>query len=158
MKNLICAFILSLIIVSCGKYEEGPDVSFRSRQKRIEGLWKVDKFIANDVDSTSQFIALFGDKIDITDDRWEMPKGAGLMNFSGDWSWETLKYYTKFNINKLDSSNIRYSDTLIYGLGPFNLTQSIKWEIMRIAKKELFMETEYKNLTYRIELKLDSDH
>jgi len=158
MKYLVYILLFTLFIGSCGKYEEGPKVSFRSRAKRITGLWKVDKFSANDIDSTTFYTTLFGSKIDIKDNNWEQPDGDGIMNFRGSWNWHTLKYYTEFHLDYLDSSSVEFTDTIIQGLGPFYLTKAIKWEIMRITKKELFLETEHSGLTYRLEMSLDKDY
>lgn len=160
-KFILYGFVLPLIIIlsGCGKYEEGPTISFKSRQKRIEGLWKVEKFMAGPVDSTNFYKSLFGEKIDITDGRWEMPESGGTIRLKGDWNWHTLKYYTVFEMDSAIYINgILYPDTLISGIGPFNSESEIKWEIVRIASKELILSTQIYNLLYRMELSLEKDH
>lgn len=162
MKKIIFyGFIFPIIIIlsGCGKYEEGPTISFKSRQKRIEGLWKVEKFMAGPVDSTSFYKSLFGEKIDITDGRWEMPESGGLMRMGGDWNWHTLKYYTVFQIDSgIYINGEYYTDTLIFGVGPFKTNSEIKWEIVRIASKELILSTQIYDLLYRMELSLEKDY
>lgn len=57
MKNRIIslysiAIVALLIITSCGKYEEGPDFSLRSKKARIKGDWVLEKYTYNDEDRT----------------------------------------------------------------------------------------------------------
>jgi len=174
MKKVIYLLLITLILYSCGKYEEGPKVSFKSRQKRIEGLWKVHKLTVNDIDSTDFFIEKYGNNISITDTLWEMNRDAKYC-LSGTWNWHMFKYYTNFNVETLIKDNVQYDvqlikdDTLFNAdsvimalnydlLGPFRLDREIQWEIMRIHTSELFLETEYKNLIYRLELTLEKDY
>ncbi len=56
MKHRILAFstLLALLITfgGCGKYEEGPDFSLRTKKARITGIWKIDKMYINDQEQT----------------------------------------------------------------------------------------------------------
>ena len=166
MKRYPVLILLSVIIISllseCAKYDEGPTISFHSRQKRIEGLWKVDKFLVTEKDSTSFYTALFGDKIDIPVDEytWEMPEGSGSMRMGGTWEWHTLKYYVMWNVDYAYINNVYFqTDTIsFYGMGPFSTNHSIKWEIERISSKELFLSTVWNNNEYRLEMKIDQDY
>ncbi len=38
---------------ACKKYEDGPYLSFKSREERISNTWKVDKVLINDEEITS---------------------------------------------------------------------------------------------------------
>lgn len=49
---LIFALILALVLPSCGKYEEGPSISLRSKTSRIVNEWVVEKYYENAVDVT----------------------------------------------------------------------------------------------------------
>lgn len=56
----ISLFLMAVAMVSlwsCGKYEEGPMFSLRSKTGRIAGTWVYDKILQNDVDVTSQSTA-----------------------------------------------------------------------------------------------------
>lgn len=46
---LFCTAFIILSIVSCGKYEDGPSISFRSKKQRIVNTWQ------NDYDSDEIF-------------------------------------------------------------------------------------------------------
>lgn len=162
VKLSFLALIVILVLTECGKYDEGPLISFHSRQKRIEGLWKVDKFIVEGTDSTTFFTQLFGDKIDIPTDeyKWEMPEGNNTLRMGGTWEWHTLKYYVMWNVDYAYYNNVYFeTDTIsVYGMGPFATNKSIKWEIERISSKELFLSTMWDNHEYRLEMKIDKDY
>jgi len=53
MKKLIIYFTLLLMVVGgCKKYDEGPLISLRSKEKRLCQEWKVDKYLLNGEDFT----------------------------------------------------------------------------------------------------------
>ena len=39
-KNCIAAIVMVTVLLGCGKYEDGPLLSLRSKNSRIEGKWK----------------------------------------------------------------------------------------------------------------------
>jgi hypothetical protein len=41
--------VLLLLVAGCGKYEEGPEFSLRTKTARVTGKWKIDKIILNGV-------------------------------------------------------------------------------------------------------------
>lgn len=54
--NLI--IIVSLMIItlqSCSKYEDGPFVSLKSKQERVSNSWRVEKYLSNGTDYTSNY-------------------------------------------------------------------------------------------------------
>lgn len=55
--SLLLVTIAMVSLWSCGKYEEGPMFSLRSKTGRIAGTWVYDKILQNDVDVTSQSTA-----------------------------------------------------------------------------------------------------
>lgn len=55
MKNHIIYLLISvLILAGCKKYEEGPALSLRSKEKRLCQEWNLDKFTYNDEAITNQ--------------------------------------------------------------------------------------------------------
>lgn len=57
LSILFAAFAV-LFLVSCGKYEEGPGISLRSKASRIDGSWKVEKYTEDGADFTSDYASL----------------------------------------------------------------------------------------------------
>ena len=59
MKKLSLLFALAAMFVfaGCGKYEDGPGFSLRSKEARIKGTWAIEKYYENGVDITADFLA-----------------------------------------------------------------------------------------------------
>lgn len=56
MKNkIILTILLSIIISGCKKYEEGPFLSLRSKNHRIEGNWKVKSLIIDNQEQVNYY-------------------------------------------------------------------------------------------------------
>lgn len=49
LRNFIVLIILIAIVTGCGKYEDGPFLSLRSKNARIEGNWKLVEYSAKSV-------------------------------------------------------------------------------------------------------------
>lgn len=62
----ITFFVVLLSVASCGKYEEGPGFSLRSKKARVANEWKVD--YAYDHDDQREITA------DFTGETWEFTK------------------------------------------------------------------------------------
>lgn len=61
MKKIIVSIIaFSFLIASCGKYEEGPSLSLRSKKARIAGEWKIESVYQDGTDITTEYNALVG--------------------------------------------------------------------------------------------------
>ena len=59
---VVLSLISSLYLVSCGKYEEGPALSLRTKTARVANTWKIEKVIKNGADATisyGDFVANF---------------------------------------------------------------------------------------------------
>lgn len=50
--SLLHVLLIVLSLVSCGKYEEGPGISLRTKKNRITNTWKLTKVEVNGVDQT----------------------------------------------------------------------------------------------------------
>ena len=122
--SLLLVTIAMVSLWSCGKYEEGPMFSLRSKTGRIAGTWVYDKILQNDVDVTSQSTA--NSTFEMTIDRDGTYKTVYSytvlgQNFSGEdtGSWEFGDNET-INITS-DSGNGTSTTTII------RLTNSEFW-------------------------------
>lgn len=60
MKNIsvnliIMASIMVITLQSCSKYEDGPFASLKSKQERVSNSWRVEKYLSNGTDYTSNY-------------------------------------------------------------------------------------------------------
>jgi hypothetical protein len=83
-------FVGILGFSSCKKYDEGPAFSLRSKKARVVNIWKIEKFIINGKDETSNIAPLLANYT-LTfkdDDTWESTidgqREAGTWEFDSD--------------------------------------------------------------------------
>lgn len=118
---LVVLFAASLILSSCGKYDEGPSISLRSKTSRLTGIWKVTKAVYNgteqtlsddDKATTTEFTK--DGKITTTSPQWG--------SFNGTWEFNSdkTKIVTKYTFG--------------------GQTSTSEVTILRLTNKELFVE------------------
>lgn len=54
-KTLLFAALIIMIASGCKKYPDGPAISLRSKTARVSNTWKVEQYLLNGVDKTSDF-------------------------------------------------------------------------------------------------------
>jgi hypothetical protein len=123
---LFTAFAL-LFLVSCGKYEDGPDFTLRSKTARIAGSWTLEKYMVDGVDLTSQVtsadlaLSLKYDK-DGSYTEVRFLSGQVVSTKSGTW---------KFSLNK---------ENLVVPLTSGTVTA---YKILRLTNSELWLQETY---------------
>ncbi len=131
---MAATLVIVLNFSSCGKYEDGPAFTFRSKKGRLSGEWEIVK-VGNQTISGYEVV-------------WEFEKdGDWSQNFSysyggstysytynGDWEWKSSK----------EELEISYNDG-----GTVN---SQRFEILRLTNKELWLEDE-QNEKWELEAK-----
>ena len=97
MKNSIRVSLAAMVLValtlsSCGKYDEGPAISLRSKKARISNTWMVEKYMENGVDQTQAFnssIANYQMTMD-KDGSYTVSGTVAGFPFSDAGTWELL--------------------------------------------------------------------
>ncbi|MBN4071232.1 hypothetical protein JYT72_01855 [Crocinitomix catalasitica] len=56
-RGLLVSTLLTLIVVSCKKYDEGPAISFLSKKSRVANTWVFESYTIDGVDSTAFYAA-----------------------------------------------------------------------------------------------------
>ncbi len=118
LSFFIVIFIISLAVTSCRKYEDGPNISFRTKKARVTNNWKVESVLlnGNDVSSdplwTKQKHYLYRDgKYIITIIN---PVSLEARNLQGNWKLydedRKIEMTTKNYAGNIDSTN--YYDIL----------------------------------------------
>lgn len=51
----VALFASATIFTSCGKYDEGPGISLRSKKARVAGDWETEKTIVDGEEETSEY-------------------------------------------------------------------------------------------------------
>ena len=91
MKNLVtfCVLILVLVLNGCSKYEDGPNLSLRTKKGRLVNKWKWEKVFVNGKES------MVGGQPPSAYDFWvEFKNDNTYENFhglDGDWEFDDSK-------------------------------------------------------------------
>ena len=159
MKNILLKIgillFTVLLLASCKKYDEGPWISFRSKEKRIIGTWEVQAFYVNGYDST-QFFRKYDSPIFSFErssiyislaDMYRPPENTskylgGYWDFIDNKKGVTMSFESH---GEQDDADLEY--------GPFQGDKDSKWEIKKLKMEAFNLETDFENSHYRLELK-----
>jgi len=56
IRNIFALTLILFTVIGCGRYEEGPLISFNAIENRITGTWYIDEFNKNNIDITSDWV------------------------------------------------------------------------------------------------------
>lgn len=156
VNNIFLILASVIVLSSCGKYEEGPAVSFRSSAKRLIGLWefssiKIDgvEYITNYMnDSTDLKISMTGTRDEIYAILVEENRGSSQLSTSllglNDNSTEFTLCLSE---SPLYNDVTQYFYTLIPSLKVENT-----WSVQRLSVNELWISTTFQNQSYNLQL------
>jgi hypothetical protein len=155
MKKVIL-FLLILITasVSC-RYDDGPLISFHSAKDRLYGFHKLVKCTIDGTNSLSLYCDSVSTRFDFYYDsnsgvNYCMIRDQLLAGMSGTsvnsirWSWELVDHNKHLKVISSQGCN---------GFGPFKNNALPIWEILKLKKSDIIMQTNYNGKEYLIELK-----
>lgn len=143
MIKYFSLLLLSPILFSCVKYENGPSVSFRTKTKRLIGEWEA--YSVNDTILTD-----YGFQLEIQEDGDILFTPAVSLNgvsmrqfnINGNWEWGDKKDKVYLNLN-LESAYYLLSE---FGGSELILTTRLKEEheysIYRLTNEEFWAKDE----------------
>lgn len=118
MKKIFALVFITAFLFSCGKYEEGPEISLLTKKNRITNVWSLASRTTNG-NTTSLSNTTW--TVTINDDDSYNSKatvfGITVLNENGTW---------KFSNDKLQLLTI-----------PSGSSNTASWEIVRLTKDEL---------------------
>ncbi len=157
MKNKIQIFILLLIIVtvaSC-RYDEGPMLSFRTVESRVQKDFTLVEFTKDGIDMTQELADSVGKE-------WSFLtaiKDLNLITLTSSY----LPFYGYYEISR-DKKNIEINiySTLNYnidyiGMDPFEKYNILTWRIERLTKEDMWLSCTYNNSDYYLKFKTNED-
>ena len=156
ISNIFLILASVVVLSSCGKYEEGPAVSFRSSAKRLIGLWE---FSSIKVDGIEYITSYFNDstdlKISMTGTRDEI--FAILVEYNRNSSQlstsllELNDKSTEFTLCLSESPLYTDVTQYFYALIPA-LKEENTWTIQRLSVNELWISATYQEQIYNLQL------
>lgn len=157
LKKLFFFFIIATTLFeACRGYEEGPIISLRTPNARLKAHpWYVEQFLVDNADSTDFYYSLSGHYIVFYSDRA---------------SAEDLKFLKHCDCNNIISDGtpcplsgargsyagyVRKYLGVNYGGSMYPFHGYIKWEILKLTNKYLWLKTTYKEKEYIIKAKAE---
>lgn len=144
MKKIIFFLLVIVLYAGCKKYPDGPAISLRSKEARIQGTWDVEYFSIDGNDSTNFLKSqpFFG-KYKISGESEGDNKlfvyintlSTSPPNYNGAGFWMFL--------NNRESLYIHFNNYSGPAIGAYR-AEDIVWEIRRLKSKELWLKTTYK--------------
>jgi hypothetical protein len=135
MKNMIRIAVAALLIggftlASCGKYEDGPALSIRSKKARVAGDWMIEKYLEDGVDKTSDYRAFIASET-VTNEKdgtytssYTATSTFGGATDTDNGTWEFIS--DKEQIKTLSSASGSEADTM---------------QILRLTNKEMWVKS-----------------
>lgn len=115
---LFIAAVFTMTFESCGKYEEGPGFSLKTKKGRLARAWKIDKYIDG---ATGTSVSPSGDDETITFNKdGNFTIASSGFSFSGTWEFSSDK------------------EDLIVGFSFFGATDYDTTKIIRLTSKEFW--------------------
>lgn len=141
LRSLASALAIVLLLASCNKYTDGPKISLRTKKERLANTWKLEKYLEDDVDKTTDAMNLYYNytlTIGKKDGHYTMswrPFNLGDYVESGDWVFVQDDVGVQFT---------RQSPTPV---------TTENWKVLRLKEKELWGQFTDSN-NHRVEIHL----
>ena len=117
------ALFLTVSLVSCSKYEDGPAISLRSKKQRVANVWKIENAYRNGQDVTSDYDQYVLDLNPEGGARLTAIYTSGAFSFeyqtTGSWTFEDSKETLRLDFENNDADQ--------------------NYQILRLKEKELWI-------------------
>jgi hypothetical protein len=155
MKNVILLFLIIITTSESCRYNDGPLISFRTAKDRLYGFHTLTKCTIDGTNSINLYCDSVSTKFDFyydsnSGENYCMIRDELLAGMSGTsvnslfWSWK-LENHDKY-LKVISSQGCN-------GFGPFKNNALPDWEILKLKKGDIIMQTNYDGKEYLIELK-----
>jgi hypothetical protein len=94
MKKYLTVAVTAIAVLfaaSCGKYEEGPSISLRSKTARVCNTWKVEKYMVNGSDQTATLNLILPNYREVYDKEGNYSFSYDGNSGSGRWEFQNDK-------------------------------------------------------------------
>ncbi len=137
--RIITIILLGTLVglLSCKKYDEGRNLSLRSKNRRIAGIWRIDTYTIDGADS------LAAKNFETQDYMFGLKKCGGRLR--GCFCPTCTYGRSRWEIKPSRDNYMRFLD--IPPISPFNHTNktsayvSSLWEIKRLTNSEMVLES-----------------
>ncbi|MBA4319099.1 MAG: hypothetical protein C0412_11930 [Flavobacterium sp.] len=149
-KKIIYTLIILLLFAAC-KYEDGPVVSLRSKEKRLLGDWSVMSLTIDGVDSTQYYNDSCGCKLRFYKDSYDETlvdfTFCRTRNNERGWIFGSFSFDEHENYLIVKTRNFSAYD-FYYSIGPIAPDLTTHWEILKLTKKHFWFSCSLNNKIY----------
>jgi hypothetical protein len=139
-RNYLLSTLIVLLMVGCGKYEEGPGVSLRSKTKRLSGLWvRYDIMINNEPALNLYQLDMTFDKDGGYQSNNTQGSGVIVSTNTGTWEFADSKAAIKFST----TSSVAGNDSVVVE----------QWDIERLKNDDLWVGFANASATYTMKFR-----
>ncbi|HYV91915.1 MAG TPA: hypothetical protein VE978_09030 [Chitinophagales bacterium] len=144
---------------SCMKYDDGPCISFRGEEKRLEGEWLLKYWTVDGIDSLQYWNEYFNGECNFTFGTWA---GEGMTGFTIKWGDSSSHYQVAGSYGGflkeflpiigflVDSSSSAFPLSFLRYPNPNNF--EVEWTTTRLKYKEVWFKMDVNNKHYEIHL------
>lgn len=132
------------------KYEDGPCISFRSKQKKIEGNWLLKYYTVDGVDSLQYWNSHFENECNFGFYPWDQ---LGLQAVTVIWGDITSQYYTSGGSYQIKDEHLYISlnEDASSSNFPFNVISiTSDWLITKLKYKDVWFEVMVDGKSYSL--------
>ena len=120
--------VLGSLLPACKKYDEGPVLSFTSREERVINTWQAQIISRNDIDETVEYEYMYltfqsSGVVEWTYKRLDEPSE---FKFGSNPKWELATLDEQIKVTYVD--DVIFSDRLLY------------FDILRLKEDELWLD------------------
>jgi len=154
---IIITFLVTVIFMTaCSKYDEGPAISLKSPEKRVQGLWEVTELIVDQVNVTYLY---YYDSIHVKFSIIEYDQlfinlvkegGSSSQLSSSRLTFEDNKKKMRFELKRYPAYE-QYTKHIYELIPPLEFDNA--WTIVSLRSKEFSIKIFDNNIPYRLKFK-----
>jgi hypothetical protein len=154
LRISIFMFLTVCFIFPCCKYKDGPIISLRTADRRLQGEFQAEAFEVDGKDAMNICSdSIFNNIIRMTSDDVGFKFHLSLeADFGGCFG----TYHLLDNDETLEFNILSQSDHYP-GYGPFRVYKISSWKILKLSNKKLWIETTFEGHDYYLKLKKTKD-
>ena len=149
--SLLTCFIAAMLLggESCKKYEDGPLISFRTPERRLQGRYHAGVFTINGQDA----LQLWNDSIcsNYFELRYDQGMGKRIVRLDSYKKGISGLYFLSEH-NSLIALQILGVSSGYKGYTPFNVNDISVWKIIKLSNKRLHISSNINGTEYYLEL------
>jgi hypothetical protein len=144
MKRLILiSLIITGLVISCKKYDEGPTFTLRSAYWRLAGPNTLTKYTVDGIDSLVLYKSCLGTDFNFKYHYDETEEMNICMIGSFTWLYKLEDHHKILKVHIAQGMG---------ATGPFGTNRLPEWTILRLTYQDLKMKTNYNGKEYLVEI------